>query len=685
MHGRQLVVALLMGLALGAAVTLVLMGPGVFRARPMSDAALATASQAAKLATPTARVASDTAVAGATRTRSATSTRTATSSPTVTSIPPTATATLVPLATGAARGKDLQDAVLLYDSAHSVNSDVNFCALVQYYGLECKKIALDKGDLTEQALKDVDGKYLKLIGIAGDTLLSKSPLLSADELRLVRGALQTSGVHLLVSGVHADLDPSPLAQLTQAAILGVSQPKDSRRDWTISSEQAEITREFTGQTITSGTAASQGDFALLIDQPTSVATLISSQDDAGKSYAIFAHWKGDGGSVFVDAAAQPESLASVTLSDLYYDSYRFSGIVPLMMTLRYAFGDEVWHQTRNFANLTIDDPALTEPWESVSYKALLKELTAHNYHVTIAMPPASWDKTEPAVAALFRANPDRLSIVQHGNNADGYEFYKYAVAADDEYNGQKLPARPLADQEADIVEGLARMAKHRAQTGVMDDRIMIFPWNIAPEQTLMLLKKYNYLATVNAWDVPLDASHPASWDHGMYQTSMDYSSFAAFSRRCFSKLEEFKPQLQYYLFDLFIDRPTLFCTHAYEGNDLARYGMGAFNATADQISAVQGGVEWRSLGDIVRHLYLQKVGDDGTIDISFYSNQVSITNESADLQTYHVTKVETGNVRIASLTVNGYSFPYKVEDGLLVLDVKVPAHTSFEVRIVYGS
>jgi len=573
----------------------------------------------------------------------------------------------------------------LYDSTHSVNFDVNFCALAQYYGLECKKIALDKGDLTDQALRDADGKTFKLIGIAADTLLSKTPLLSADELRLLGSVLQTADVHMLVSGVHADLDPSALAQLTQAAILGASRPKDSRRDWTISSEAPEITREFSGQTITSGTAASQGDFALMIDRPASVTTLISSKDDAGKPYAIFVRWKGDGGSVFVDAGTQTQSLADVTLRDVYYDSYRFSGLAPLMMTMRYVFGDEVWHQTRNYANLTIDDPALTEPWESISYKALLKELTVHNYHVTIAMPPVNGDKTQPAVAALFRANPDRLSVVQHGNNADGYEFYKYTVTEDDEYNGQKLPARPLVDQEADIVEGLTRMARHRAQTGVIDDRIMIFPWNIAPEQTLVLLKKYNYLATVNAWDTPLDASHPPSWDHGMYQTSMDYGSFPAFSRRCFSKLEEFKPQLQYYLFDLFIDRPTLFCTHAYEGNDLASYGMGAFNATADQISAVWGGVEWRSLGDIVRHLYLEKVNDDGTIEIKFYSNQVTITNESAEERTYHVAKVETGNVRITSLTVNGYEFPYKVAEDLLTLDVKVPAHTSFEVRIVYGS
>jgi len=71
--------------------------------------------------------------------------------------------------------------------------------------------------------------------------------------------------------------------------------------------------------------------------------------------------------------------------------------------------------------------------------------------------------------------------------------------------------------------------------------------------------------------------------------------------------------------------------------------------------------------------------------VKFYSNQTIFTNESSEERVYHLTKVETGNVPIASLTVNGYEFPYKVVDDLLVVDVKAPAQTSFELRITYGN
>jgi hypothetical protein len=673
------------GLALGAAVTLVLVGPSVLQPRRPAEANTASASPAATSTDRPVTPAASRVATQATRARVATSTRTATPSPTATPVPPTPTATFVPLATGAPRGQDWRDVALLYNSSQTSVFATNFCMIAQYYGASCERIALDKTELTDAALRDAGGKTFKLIGIGAETLMGNDSLLSSGELQALQKALQTAGVHMLVSTLGPDFPPGGLAQLTGGAILGASRPKDSRRDWKVSADAPEITREFSGQTVTSIQSAAQADFAVTIDRPAETTTLISSQDDAGNAYPIFVRWKGTGGSVFVSAGAPAESMAEHNLYSLYYSAYRFSSIAPLMMTMRYALGDEAWHNSHNYANLTVDDPSLKDPWGAFSYRSLLKELDAHDFHVTIAMPPAQYAETQPAVAALFKANPMRLSVAQHGNNADDYEFYKYTVKDDDEYNGEKLPARPLVDQEADILEGLARMAKHRAQTGVADDRIMIFPWNIAPEQTLTLLKKYNYLATVNGWDTPLDPSHPPSWDHGMYGASMDYVSFPALSRRCFTTMQEFKPQLQYYLFDLFVDKPTLFCTHPYSGDDFGRFGMSAFNTTADQINATWGGVEWRSLGDIVRHLYLEKVEDDGSIEVQFYSNFTIFSNESPEERSYHLTKVETGNVPIKSLTVNGYEFPYKVADGLLVLDVKAPARSSFELRIVYGN
>lgn len=600
-----------------------------------------------------------------------------------TEVPPTAIPTPIPLEVGSEKGEDWEDVLLLYDSTRVTNFDINFCKVAEYYGLLCLKVALDTTGLTDELLQDAQGNYFKLVGISADTLLRAPSLLTNDEMSIIKSSIETGGVNLLVSKVHEHLDAAVLAELTNGAVLGATKPQDSTRDWSVSSAAPEITREFTGQVISyTYKTATQGDFALTLGQQESVTRLITSRDDAGVAYPIFVRWEKGAGSVFIDAGEEGESLEELPLRELY-SVYNFSKIVPLMFTVRYALGDEAWHNDHNYANLTIDDPALTEPYDNLSFVGLLWEMKAHNFHTTIAFIPANWDKSEPAVVRLFRGNPEWYSLVQHGNNHDGYEFYKYSVSEGDEYEGEALPARPLADQEADIVEGLARMEKHRSLTGIPYDRVMIFPWEISPEPTLVLLKKYNFLATVNAQDVPLDATRPPVWDHGMYQANMDYGNFPTLSRRFIETYQAFQSQLQYFIFDLFIDKPALFFAHAHEG-ELFDAGIDAFNPVAEQVNNVPGEVQWRSLGYIIKHLHLEKTNDDGSVDIKLYGNHLIVTNGSSDERTYHISKTETLNLPISRLTVNGHEFPYRVEKGLLSLDVSVPARSSLEILIRYG-
>ena len=41
-----------------------------------------------------------------------------------------------------------------------------------------------------------------------------------------------------------------------------------------------------------------------------------------------------------------------------YQMNRFAQIGAMMLFVRYAAGDEAWHQDHTYANLTLDDPAL---------------------------------------------------------------------------------------------------------------------------------------------------------------------------------------------------------------------------------------------------------------------------------------------------------------------------------------
>jgi hypothetical protein len=136
---------------------------------------------------------------------------------------------------------------------------------------------------------------------------------------------------------------------------------------------------------------------------------------------------------------------------------------------------------------------------------------------------------------------------------------------------------------------------------------------------------------------------------------------------------------------LFVDKPALFYSHAnVDEDELFADSIEAFDPVADQMNNLVGRVEWQSLGYILKHLFLQKRNDDGSMDVRIYGNDLILKNESDSEQAYHFSKEETLNVSIAALTVNGQEFPYYMEKDLLRLDARIPANTSIEIQIRYA-
>src|SRR5271170_1291482 len=177
--------------------------------------------------------------------------------------------------------------------------------------------------------------------------------------------------------------------------------------------------------------------------------------------------------------------------------YAFLRIAPAMIFLRYCAGEWGWHAPHHYANFTIDDPWLRQPYGYVDYQGLLEEMEKHNFHTTIAFIPWNYDRSQAAVVSLFRNHPEKFSIAIHGDNHDHQEFTDYR-------------SKSLAGQINGLKQSLARMEKFRTLTGIPYDKVMIFPHSIAPEKTLEALKTYDYLATINSANFPQDAVEPSA-------------------------------------------------------------------------------------------------------------------------------------------------------------------------------
>jgi len=217
------------------------------------------------------------------------------------------------------------------------------------------------------------------------------------------------------------------------------------------------------------------------------------------------------------------------------------------------------------------------------------------------------------------------------------------------------------------------MEKFKELIGILYEKVMVFPHGIALTQTIGLLKKYNFLATVNAGNVPLDSEES---EDSMFR-----------SRPITTKFEKFPSLNRYYpsrmrdniAIDLFLDNPLLFFTH----HDFFEDSIDAFNKTAEIVNDIQPDVIWESLGYICQYFYLEKLRDDGNYDIKSFTSNFIIENTNERDLTYFVQKEESFSIPIRQVTVDGDQYSYKKSDGNLLLKISIPAGESRHIVIDY--
>jgi hypothetical protein len=347
---------------------------------------------------------------------------------------------------------------------------------------------------------------------------------------------------------------------------------------------------------------------------------------------------------------------------------RFLEISGLMMLTKQYCNDKCWHTENYYANLTIDDPWLVEPYGLLNYKKLLEEMNKANYHTSIGFIPWNFDRDfNKQTIDLFKKNPHRYSLSVHGNNHDHREFYKYKTE-----KGDPWAAKPLELQEKNIRQAIARMEQFKTKTGLNYDPIFIFPHEIAPEQTLGLLKKYNFIATFNGGNIPLESKDPHDPLFYFRSTSLDFANFTNVDRHNVTEYEE--PEIA---LNLFLGNPILFFDHII----LFSEGIDSFNKTAAIVNRLQSNIKWASLEEIAQHLYLQRKIKEDTYQIQMLSSSIQLENKKTIPITYQLKKVETTNPQ--SVKNNGQSLEYTYQNNELSVTIVLQPQQTAQLNITY--
>src|SRR5690349_15667511 len=311
---------------------------------------------------------------------------------------------LLPLACQTAHAEDI-----IYFDANSAASytrtQIELAA--DFFGLTHKIVLVD-GNINQIAiLKLIQRTDPFAVIISADALSSIAP---EDFLAALKKSSATHAVAVMIAGVSERTDGALLKRWSGGEVSECRKIQLVPRTGLYRIAHDETTAQLGGTEL----PLNQTTASYLIfensDQPKSLMAIQSDRS----TLPVFAKLNLGGQKIFFATATQPASI--LASSDPYREPEVFATLGPQLIFLRWAAGERAWHSPGRYANLTIDDVWLREPYGHLHYEALFGEMQQHNFHTTLAFVPWNFDRSQPGVASLIRLHSEKFSICIHGNN-----------------------------------------------------------------------------------------------------------------------------------------------------------------------------------------------------------------------------------------------------------------------------
>jgi hypothetical protein len=528
--------------------------------------------------------------------------------------------------------------------------DARMVGLAEFLGIPCETLALatvaEHGKFLEKTVSDqcscfvVNSQVLKEWvgpeGIPADLvayLLSRFP-------------------RLLVHGLRVEpFDAEIVAALSRGKLKSVSAIDGKSPFYDIAKDSKHICEAFAG--LSFGPVNPVNDHVFCTgDSDPEVEQLISIG-----GLPFMAAVRVEGAEILFVASEDVADL-NVAVGDAPLAEY-FSRLVPQAMALRYAAGDECWRPCKAFASIIIDDPLLWKNYGFLNFDSLLNLAQQHNFHATIAFIPHNFRRNSCHITRMFQENAERLSICFHGNDHTDKEF-----ASSD---------TPLLNTL--LLRALDRMDSHYRMTGLLCDRVMVFPQGNFSIEAMKVLKSNNFSAAVNT--IPHPSGQPVRLTIGelCQPAVLRYGGFPLFIRRPIRQTEN-----QDIAFNVFFGRPVLFVEH----HEIFQRPE-ALVEMATRINSMASEVHWSNLATAVDNSILIRTAPDGTYHVRAYSGTVRISNGSGFTRHY---SIEWGNFcngeSIEQVLVDGTPyFGFEIDDAGLRLSLDVTPSSSHALSLIY--
>jgi len=421
-----------------------------------------------------------------------------------------------------------------------------------------------------------------------------------------------------------------LRLLSSDALVGVLKMSKPSASFSVTGSSREWCGQFSGLSVRAADPTREHQF---VEGPVerSLTELIRL---AGLPYFVRTAWSGSQAFLVCGSVADLEESVLRNSRPLSW----FSRLMPLMMFLRGALGDRVWHGDAPRACLIIDDPLLKQRYGFLEYRRLMETMRRRKFSTSIAFIPWNYRRSQRDVAALFASSPDAPSLCVHGCDHTDSEF---ATTDFDSLHGKAHLA-------------LERMGAHHRLSGVPFDDVMVFPQGRFTSEAVAALNAAGYLATVNGDVCPRNVRDTWVLRDLLEVAVTRFADFPLFSRRYPRDLAEFA-------FDLFVGKPAL----AVEHHGYFQSGYGELESFVDQLNRLDERLEWTSLAKVCSRAHLTKTAADGTVHVRFYTRRFSYQNNGTEPRTYWFLRRQAASNFGATLAVDGRECAWQREDDYL--------------------
>lgn len=361
--------------------------------------------------------------------------------------------------------------------------------------------------------------------------------------------------------------------------------------------------------------------------------------------------------VFLSAADVIDVAAPLTQRNFDIRRHLFEA-VPIVLYIKWAFGETCWRSEHVGACLVIDDPLLTPRYGFLSFQRLLNSMRQVGFSTNIAFIPWNCTRSTRQVVQLFHENPQRFSLSVHGCDHTGGEF-----------GGSDSGRLSFKSRQA-----LARMARHQSRTGLPYDPVMVFPQGVFSPAAIEVLKHNGYIGAVNTEVFGVGSpGYPLTIADYWKVAVTNYSDFPIFTRRYPSQ------GIENFAFDILLGKPCIVVVHHNDCNDDCRH----IEKFIVQLNALNAPLEWTNLTEIVLSGFRQRQIVPGTCDVEIYGSEARLENSSETKKRYRVRKEESAPGRLKEVRAAGHPIDWNASEGYVDFEIDVDPGESCLVTLVY--